>query len=296
MVAASHAAYFSHYSAMDWRAASPDDPGLGLHPPAGSQLTFEEVIVATGPHGLCAAAFAGLPLAGRLAAVPRLPAHMRAAQLPHGRSESCCETGQLACVSVGRAAAAVQLPGCQGACCTLQAQRLEDAWEQHRHQQLQQSMQRRSLASQTYHVWSQGGPSPAADVPVQPGHQPSDLLSPAPANRRPTIRPHRSRVLEPTHQAPPVHTQVGPLPAIVTKGSRSHLPAHPARSASATLVRQPDTEAPQPRSFSVMEGVFPAYRQLPSLLPQIKHRHVTRPLGYVSRRPVNLSPPPVEVY
>ena len=56
MVAASHAAYFSQYSAMDWRAASPHDPGLGLHPSAGSQLTFEEVTVATGPCSLCAAA------------------------------------------------------------------------------------------------------------------------------------------------------------------------------------------------------------------------------------------------
>ncbi len=92
-----------------------------------------------------------------------------------------------------------------------------------------------------------------------------------------------------------MHTQVGPLPAIMTKGFRGQLPAHPARSASAMLVRQPDTEAPQPRSFSVMEGVFPAYQQLPSLLPQIKHRHVTRPLGYISRRPVNVSSPPVEV-
>ena len=177
----------------------------------------------------------------------------------------------------------------------MQAQQLEDAWEQHRRQQMQQAVQRHSLASQTYQVWSKGAPSPAAEMPVQPDQHRSDLFSPTPADRLPTIRPHRSRALEPTHQAPPVHTQVGPLPAIMTKGFRGQLPAHPARSASAMLVRQPDTEAPQPRSFSVMEGVFPAYQQLPSLLPQIKHRHVTRPLGYISRRPVNVSSPPVEV-
>ena len=186
----------------------------------------------------------------------------------------------------------------------LQAKQLEDAWEQHRCQQMQQAVQRPSLASQTYQVWSKGAASPAAEVPVQPGgqhtmqpvQQMSDLFSPAPADRLPALHSHRSRVLDPPHQAPTVHPQVGPLPAIMTKSFRGQLPAHPARAASAMLVRQPDTEAPQPRSCSVMEGVFPAYQQLPNLLPQIKHRHVTRPLGYVSRRPVNISPPPVEVY
>ncbi len=81
MVAASHAAFFSHYSAMDWRAAFPGDPDLVLNPSAGSQLTFEEVIVATGACNLYTAASAGLPLAATLPAVQRLLVHMRAAQL-----------------------------------------------------------------------------------------------------------------------------------------------------------------------------------------------------------------------
>ena len=85
MVAASHAAFFSQYSTMDWLAASPDDPNLGLNPSAGSQLTCEEVIVATGPCSLCAAASAGLPLAARLPVVRHMPPQMRAAQLSPSR-------------------------------------------------------------------------------------------------------------------------------------------------------------------------------------------------------------------
>ena len=64
MVAASHAAFFSQYSAMDWRAASPHDPDPDLYPSA-DQLTFEEVMVATGASSLRAAAFAGVLPAAR---------------------------------------------------------------------------------------------------------------------------------------------------------------------------------------------------------------------------------------